>query len=443
MGGDDFFHNGALLLPHAFDFYASFGRVRPGPHPEPDAGFDHGTPDGYQFFLDLGPLGNANARYLHDSVPFWNELTHHGAWDGFWAERDVLPHLTSLRPAMLWVGGWFDTENLFGALQAYASAERSSPGAANRLVMGPWAHGQWSWSPGDSLGAMAWGSATSLFYTDSLELPFMNYYLKGGGTPEPRQFEAAVFETGTNQWRFLDRWPPAARAPRKLYLREGGALSFDPPATARSGYDEYVSDPDHPVPYTAEITHWYNPAFMVEDQRFAARRPDVLVYRSEPLTTDVTVAGPIEVDFHVSTSGTDCDWVVKLIDVFPDTLPMGGATTGFFGSGQGGPRLGGYQMLVRGDVLRGKFRNSMSRPQPFTPGAVTRLRFVLNDILHTFRQGHRIMIQVQSSWFPMIDRNPGKFVDIYHAKAADFQKTVQRVYRTATRPSSIVLPILP
>lgn len=442
MGGDDFFHNGALLLPHAFDFYAAFGKIRRGPHPEPDAGFDHGTPDGYQFFLDLGPLGNANAKYLRDSVPFWNQLTQHGVWDTFWVARDVLPHLTSLRPAMLWVGGWFDTENLFGALHAYGTAERGSPGAVNRLVMGPWAHGQWSWGTGDSLGAIAWGSPTSLFYTDSIEMPFMNYYLKGNGTREPRPFEAAVFETGTNQWRFLDRWPPAGSTPRKLYLREGSGLSFDPPTAGLSAYDEYVSDPNRPVPYTAEITHWYNPAFMVEDQRFAARRPDVLVYRSEPLTSDATVAGPIEVDFRVTTSGTDCDWVIKLIDVFPDTVASGGANTGFFGPGQQGPKLGGYQMLVRGDVLRGKFRNSISRPQPFTPGAVTHLRFALNDIFHTFRQGHRIMIQVQSSWFPMIDRNPGKFVDIYHAKAADFQKTVQRVYRAATRPSYVVLPIL-
>lgn len=444
MGGDDFFHNGAFLFPHALDFYASFGRSPPGPHPEPDRPFDHGTPDGYQFYLDLGPVSNANARYLHDSVPFWNELMQHGRWDSFWEARDVLPHLTSLKPAMLWVGGWFDTENLWGALHAYAAAERQNPGAVNRLVMGPWAHGQWSWSRGDSLGAIAWGQATSLFYTDSIEFPFMNYYLKDGSAP-PREFEAAVFQTGANAWRFLDRWPPAGAAARPLYLRERGGLAFaTPPAAAGTpAYDEYVSDPAQPVPYTAQITHWYNPAFMLEDQRFAAGRPDVLVYRTEPLASDLTVAGPIEVHFHVSTSGTDCDWVVKVIDVFPDTLQAAGQTSGFFGARARGLQLGGYEMLIRGDVLRVKFRNSMSRPAPSVPGVVAPIRFTMNDVFHTFREGHRIMVQVQSTWFPMIDRNPGKFEDIYDAAPADFRKTVQRVYRSRASPSYVVLPVLP
>jgi putative CocE/NonD family hydrolase len=428
MGGDDFFHNGALLFPHGFDFYLSFGKARAGPHTEPDPHFEHGTPDGYEFYLNLGAVANGNSRYMHDSVPFWKELTRHGTWDDFWAARNVLPHLQALKPAMLWVGGWFDTENLWGALHAYAAAERQSPGTVNRLVMGPWAHGQWSWSPGDSLGVIAWGQATSLFYTDSIELPFMSYYLKEG-SPKPREFEAAVFETGTNAWRFLERWPPAGATTRRLYLREHGGLAFAAPGAGAPAYDEYVSDPDKPVPYTAEITHWYNPAFMLEDQRFAGRRPDVLVYATEPLASDLTVAGPIDVDFRVSTSGTDCDWIVKLIDVYPDSADRA--------------RLGGYEMLIRGDVLRGKFRNSISRPEPFVPGRVTPIRFDMSDVFHTFKRGHRVMVQVQSTWFPMIDRNPGRFEDIYHAAAADFHKTVQRVYRSGTAPSAIVLPVLP
>jgi putative CocE/NonD family hydrolase len=436
MHGDDFFHNGALLLPHAFDFFAWFGHPRPVPKNTPDPQLNHGTPDGYAYYLRLGALSNANPKVLHDSVAFWNELAQHWHWDAFWAARDVLPHLTALKPAMLWVGGWFDTENLWGALHAYGTAERQSPGATNRLVMGPWSHGQWGWGPGDSLGPIAWGSATGTFYTDSIEVPFFNYYLLGDGQPQPKQFEAAVFETGADQWRFLDVWPPATTA-TSLYLREGGALAFAAPAARTPAFDEYVSDPAKPVPYTAEIVHWYNPAFMLEDQRFASRRPDVLVYQTDPLAERLTIAGPIPVEFSVSTTGTDCDWIVKVIDVFPDSTGQSS------GGGGGNPvKLGGYEMLVRGDVLRGKFRNSLAKPEPFVPGAVTPIQFVLNDVFHTFEPGHRIMIQVQSTWFPMIDRNPGKFMDIFQAKDTDFRKTTQRVYRSAENASHVVLPVM-
>jgi putative CocE/NonD family hydrolase len=432
MHGDDFFHNGALLLPHAFDFFAWFGHPRPAPKSAPDRGLEHGTPDGYAYYMRLGALSNANAKVLHDSVAFWNELAQHWHWDAFWEARDVLPHLANLTPAMLWVGGWFDTENLWGALHAYAAAERQSPGATNRLVMGPWSHGQWAFSPGDSLGPIAWGSATGTFYTDSIEVPFFNYYLLGDGQPEPKRFEAAVFETGADRWRFLDGWPPATTA-TNLYVGASGTLSFDRPAGDGAAYDQYVSDPAKPVPYTDKITQWYDAPFMLEDQRFAARRPDVLVYQTEPLAQALTVAGPIPVEFSVSTSGTDCDWIVKVIDVFPDT-------TGEHSGGQ--VKLGGYQMLIRGDVLRGKFRNSLAKPEPFVPNAVTPIRFVLNDVFHTFEPGHRIMIQVQSTWFPMIDRNPGKFMDIFEAKDGDFQATTQRVYRSAPNASHVVLPVM-
>jgi len=438
MGGDDFFHNGALLLPHAFDFFTWFGKPRPAPKSTPDVLLDHHTPDGYEYFMRLGALSNFNPRVMHDSVAFWNEMARHPTWDAFWQARDVLPHLKGLKPAMLWVGGWFDTENLWGALHAYGAAERQNPGAVNRLVMGPWHHGQWNQTGGDSLGPIAWGSATSAFYTDSIEVPFFNYYLMDG-EPQPRAFEAAVFETGANRWRFLDTWPPATRA-TALYLREGKALSFGAPAARAPGYDQYVSDPGEPVPYTDEITHWYDPAFMVEDQRFADRRPDVLSYQTPPLDSAITVAGPIPVEFSVSTTGTDCDWIVKVIDVFPDSASAPGQAFSF-SSGRG-VKLGGYQMLVRGDVLRGKFRNSTSRPEPFVPGAVTRIHFVLNDVFHTFKPGHRIMVQVQSTWFPMIDRNPGTFENIFLAKDSDFQKTTQRVYRWAGNPSRIVLPVM-
>jgi hypothetical protein len=439
MRGDDFFHNGALLLPHAFDFFTWFGKPRPAPKNAQDMPLDHQTPDGYEYFLRLGALSTLNAKVLHDSVAFWTEMARHPMWDGFWEARDVLPHLKGLKPAMLWVGGWFDAENLWGALKAYGAAERQSPGAVNRLVMGPWHHGQWGANRGDSLGPIAWGSATSTFFTDSIEVPFFNYYLMDG-RPQPKTFEAAVFQTGANLWRFMDFWPPATTA-TALYLREGEALAFDPPAARGAAYDEYVSDPAEPVPYTAAITHWYDPAFMVEDQRFASRRPDVLEYQTPPLDGPLTLAGPIPVEFSVSTTGTDCDWIVKVIDVFPDTASPPGQRFAF-GSGPG-PRLGGYQMLVRGDVLRGKFRNSMAKPEPFVPGAVTQIRFTLNDVFHTFKPGHRIMVQVQSTWFPMIDRNPGTFLDIFQAKDSDYQKTTQRVYRSAENASRVVLPVMP
>jgi hypothetical protein len=439
MGGDDFMHNGALLLPHAFDFFAGFGWPRPEPTQRDFRPFDHGTPDGYEFYLHrLGVLANANPRFFHDSVAFWNEIAQHPTWDAYWQARSARPHLRNLRPAMLWVGGWFDTENLWGALNAYAAAERQSPNAVNRLVMGPWSHGQWNGDRGDSLGKVGWGSMTARFFTDSIEAPFFNHYLLDD-RPAPRAYEAAVFETGTNTWRFVDVWPPRTTA-TGLYLRASGALAFEAPTDRARVYDEYVSDPARPVPYTNAITHWYDNGFMVEDQRFASRRPDVLVYQTAPLERDITIAGPIQVEFVVSTSGTDQDFIVKLIDVFPSDYRGENASPAE--AQRINRQMGGYQMLVRGDVMRGKFRNSTARPEPFTPNTATPLRFALSDAYHTFRAGHRIMVQVQSTWFPMIDRNPGRFMNIWQATDADFVRTTQRVYRSAAAPSRIVLPVL-
>jgi len=441
MGGDDFFHNGALLLPHFFDFYAAFGGPRAQPTTDDRRRFDHGTPDGYDFFLHrLGALSNVNPRFYHDSIAFWDQVLQHTTWDDFWAERSARPHLRNLRPAMLWVGGWFDTENLWGALHAYAAAESQSPGATNRLAMGPWSHGQWNWDSGDSLGGIPWGMATSQFFTDSIEVPFFRYYLEGEIGARPREYEAAVFETGANRWRFVDAWPPRGVTPTNLYLREANVLSFDAPAASPRAFDEYVSDPAHPVPYTNAITHWYNNGFMVEDQRFASRRPDVLTYATPPLEHDLTIAGPIGVDLTVSTTGTDQDFIVKVIDVFPDDYQGEGLTGADARRANG--RWGGYQMLLRGDVMRGKYRNSTARPEAFRPNTATPLRFELNDVYHTFRAGHRVMVQVQSTWFPMIDRNPGRLMDIFRASDADFRATTQRVYRSEALPSHLVLPVL-
>ena len=437
MAGDDFFHNGAFLLPHAFDFYARFGWPRSAPTQNDSHPFDHGTIDGYKFFLNLGPLSNANARYFKDSVAFWNEIMNHGTWDSFWEARNILPHVKNIKPATLVVGGWYDSENLYGALNLYASINNLNPKNQNRLVMGPWSHGEWGNDTGDSLGYMKWGQPTARFYVDSIVSPFFNFYLKDKG--QLTLAKAMVFQTGADTWRFLDSWPPKNITMTNLYLDGKSHLSFNAPGQTDklSEYDEYVSDPAKPVPYTAEIRHWYNAAFPVEDQRFVWTRPDVLVYESDVLTDDVTVAGPITANLYVSTSGTDSDWIVKLIDVLPENFPLIGP-----GGQRNNPKLRGAQRMVRGDVLRGKFRNNMAKPEPFVPNQPTKIGFVLNDIFHTFKKGHRIMVQIQSTWFPMIDRNPQTFVDIYHATESDFHKATQRVYHTPTLSSHLIIPIL-
>jgi hypothetical protein len=424
MGGDDWYHNGAFLESHAFSFYANFGWPQTGPTKQYPTHFRFDTPDGYDFFLRLGALRNANARFLHDSVEMWNRLMQHGTWDKYWQERSVLPHLKNLKPATLVVGGLFDTENMFGALHSYAAAEQHDPDNHNSLVMGPWAHGWWTRPGLDSLGEVKFRSNSTRFFTNLVEGPFFEHYLNG--RPNPKLPEAIVFLTGWNIWKPLNRWPPQDVVPMKLYFHDGGRLSFDKPTESKSMYDEYVSDPQKPVPYTSQITQWYNAAFMDEDQRFASRRPDVLVYQSDVLNDEVAIAGPITVNLVGSTSGTDCDWIVKLIDVFPDTTQS-----------RPGSRvpLGGYEMLIRGDVLRGKFRKSLSNPEPFVPNKPTQIEFILQDAFHTFLPGHRIMVQIQSTWFPMIDRNPGKFLDIYQARDSDFQKTTQRVYHSAKQSS--------
>ncbi len=433
MGGDDWFHNGAFLLSHAFNFYVKFGWPRPQPKSEPDPGFDYPTPDGYEFFLQLGVLSNADAEYMNGKVAFWNQLMSHGTWDSFWAARDILPHLRNIKPAMLVVGGWFDAENLYGALHTYQSIEKNNPGATNSLVMGPWSHGEWARTDGEELGAIDFGSRTADYYTEHVELPFFNHYLKGEG--ELDLAEATVFDTGADQWRRYPSWPPPGGESRKLYLHENGGLSFEPPRDGEAEDDEYVSDPDKPVPYTGQIAQWYNRAYMLEDQRFASRRPDVLVYETVPLDRDVTVAGPIDVSFTLSTSGTDSDWVVKLVDVLPEDTPDPAPNPD-------NVRLGGYQMLVRGDVLRGKFREDLARPKPFVPNEATPVSFTLQDVLHTFKRGHRIMVQVQSSWFPLVDRNPQTFVDIYHAKPADYREATERVFHSRSRPSFLEVEVL-
>jgi putative CocE/NonD family hydrolase len=429
FAGDDWHHNGAFLLPHAFNFLSSFGHPRPEPTKKSRDRVDFGTRDGYSFFLRMGPLSNANARYFKDDVAFWNEIMQHGTYDAFWKARNLRPHLKNIKPAVMTVGGWFDAENLFGALETYKNVEANSPGATNFLVMGPWRHGGWGRGDGATLGPVPFFSKTAEYYREQIEFPFFQYYLKGKGRSSFP--EAWVFETGTNEWKKYDQWPPRNLRRRSLYFEERGRLSFDPPTdSSDSAFDEYLSDPDRPVEYIDQIEFRMTGDYMIQDQRVAARRPDVLVYEGPVLAEDVRISGPIEARLFVSTTGTDSDWIVKLIDVYPNDYR--GRE-----SAPADAKLGGYQQLVRGDVMRGKFRNGLDKPEPFVPQSPTPVSFRLPDVEHVFRTGHRIMVQVQSTWFPLIDRNPQKFVDIYSAKESDFQKATQRVYRSSKMASHL------
>ena len=357
---------------------------------------------------------------------------NHSNYDDFWKSRNLRPHLKEIRPAVMTVGGWFDAENLFGALETYKQVESSSPQTTNILVMGPWVHGGWAGGEGETLGHVNFNAKTAVFYREQIEFPFFEFHLKGEG--KPIHPEAWVFETGTNVWRKYDSWPPKNFVPQSFYFQREGRLTADSPKETSNNdmFDEYPSDPSKPVPYLDKVTIGMAKEYMTADQRHASRRPDVLVYQTEIFETDQTVGGPIQVELNVSTSGTDSDWIVKLIDVYPDDYP----------DPKENPtqvKMGGYQQLVRGDVFRGKFRKSFEKPEPFVPNQPERIQFTIPDINHVFRPGHRMMVQVQSSWFPLIDRNPQKFVDIYKAKPADFQTATQRVYRSASMPSRITI----
>ena len=433
--GDDWHHNGAFFLPHAFNFLASFGHPRPAPTKVSTERFKYGTPDGYAFYLRLGPLSHANQLYFKDDVPFWNEIMQHGTFDEFWQARNLRPHLKGIKPAVMTVGGWFDAENLFGALETYKKVEANSPGATNVLVMGPWRHGGWA----GGRGRHARAGAVSFRY----------------GRLLPREYRVPVLPVPLERERIgqlpgglglRDRDQSMADL-RRLAAPEGQAAIALPPAPRRTGlraigrrrrqaFDEYTSDPSHPVEYIDKIEIGMTGDYMIQDQRIAARRPDVLVYSGGDLKEDLTIAGPIQARLFVSTSGTDSDWVVKLIDVYPDDYPRRTPDAAAV-------KLGGYQQLVRGDVMRGKFRNSLSKPEPFVPGQPTPVNFTLQDVAHTFRAGHKIMVQIQSSWFPIVDRNPQKFVDIYSAKESDFQTATQRVYHSSEMPSHLEVLELP
>ena len=446
--GDDAYHNGAFFLAENFDFYVNFKPKTSSPGAGQVERFSKGTPDEYEFFLRMGTLGDAEEKYFKHQNEFWTTLVQHDTYDSFWASRALGPQMHHLTAAVLVVGGWFDAQDLGGTPKLFQAIARDGGAPAATLVMGPWAHGSWARGDGDSLGSLKFTEKTGSFYREQIEFPFFMEHLKGKGRglrteTDGTNPKAWVFATGTNQWRRFDTWPPANAVPRSLYLQAGGKLSFTPAKSKGREFDEYLSDPAKPVPVSSEIVVSLGGDYMTYDQRFASRRPDVLTYQTEPLASPVTIAGPVTPVLRVSTTGTDSDFVVKLIDVYPNDDPESQAAPS--GGRRGPPRgvpMAGYQQLVRGEPFRGKFRNDMSKPVPFKPGRPANIRFSMPDVLHTFLPGHRIMVQIQSSWFPLVDRNPQKFLDIPSAKASDFQKAVQRVYRGGVDGTRLELLVL-
>ncbi len=429
--GDDWRHNGAFFLAHAVRWMYSNDKDTQANPTEVRKNPDYPAPDGYSLFLKLGTIEEINEQLLKNRVPYWRELTENSTYNEFWKARDVTRHLKSVRPAVMTVGGWFDAEDLYGALETYRKTESGSPGIDNILVMGPWSHGQWSNGDGDQLGDVPFHQKTSRWYREHVEFPFFERLLR---EEKPAGLaEAIVFETGANIWRHLDAWPPKNASPRTLHLQGDGRLGWNP--SSRGGFAEYVSDPARPVPSVPYITNTMTTDYMLYDQRHAATRPDVLVFEMPELAEDLTAAGPIDVQLNVSTTGTDSDFVVKLIDVYPNDFPDPDPNPKRV-------KMGGYQQLVRGEPFRGKFRKSFEKPEPFPPGQMETIRFTMPDIFHTFRRGHKVMVQIQSSWFPLVDRNPQQFLDIAKAKPGDFVKATQRVYFGPVGGSSLTLRVV-
>jgi uncharacterized protein len=434
--GDDFHHNGALLYAAAFEFFSQFGQPRPELTTETAVRGFALPDDGFEFYKSLEPLPLANRDYLHNKIQFWNEMMQHPNYDAFWKVRNLPQHLDHVKPAVLVVGGWFDAEDLYGPLHTFQAAANQAPEGTVRLVMGPWCHGCWAHTDGKQLGAISFGSSTSEYFQTGIELPFFEHYLKDND--EPNLARVTVFETGSNRWRTYENWPPKNVVKRALYLGADGTLSFEQPKKeAGTRFDQYKSDPAEPVPYFDAPFPGMARTYMDGDNRQQGRRPDVLVYQTPPLTEDVTLTGPVEPDLYVSTSGTDADWIVKLIDVYPQT------SESIKDPDSMNDTLGGYEQLVRGEPMRGRFRDSFADPEPLVPNGATRLRFAMPDVNHTFLRGHRIMIQIQSTWFPLIDLNPQTYVDIYEATPQDFKAETIRVYRGGTMPSKIEVYQLP
>ena len=426
--GDDFHHNGAFRLSYGFE-YAVLTEAS-----DTNAQFNFDRYDTFDWYLALGALSNANARHLHGSLPSWNDFVAHPNYDAFWQRQAIGPYLSRVAVPTLNVGGWWDQEDFYGPLKIYELLERHDSLNRNFLVVGPWNHGGWSHGPGNTLGNIGFGVNTGEYFRDSVQAAFFAHYLKDKPLDLP---EALTFEAGADRWVRSDAWPPRTSRARDLYFGPAGQLSFERPRErAPSAFDSYVSDPAHPVPYRnrpIEPTYypkgsgWYT--WLLQDQRFVQGRPDVLSWETEPLGADVVVRGDIVAHLFAATTGSDADWIVKLIDVYPDDHPTD-------------PKLGGYQLMVANDVFRGRFRNGFERPEPIVPNAVVEYVVDLHTQDYRFLRGHRIMVQVQSTWFPIIDRNPQTYVpNIFLAKDSDYRKATHRIYRSARYPSHVTVAV--
>lgn len=440
--GDDAYHGGAFMLSANFGFYVFFRPQTEPQTPKQTMRFDFGTPDTYEFYLKAGNINNLDKLYLKGSNWLFNDQANHDTYDSYWKARDLSQHMKNVKCAVLVVGGWYDAEDLNGPYLTFYAINKFNPDTPTTLVEGPWVHGGWARGEGNHLGDIQFNANTAEYFRSNVQFPFFEHYLKGKSAGA--QSKAVVFETGTNVWRHFDQWPPKQAAAKTLYFHAGGKLSFDPPTEAK-GVDEYVSDPNHPVPFVGYTTDTVPQRYMVDDQRFASYRPDVLVYETDPLEEDVTIAGPISPKLKVASSGTDSDFDVKLIDVYPNNYPdPDGTSSGNKRISDAPPlHMGGYQELLRGEPFRAKFRASWEKPEPLAPGKETDIDFTMPDLFHTFRKGHRIMVQVESSWFPLTDRNPQTFTDIPNAKPEDFKKATEQVFREKDAASGVEVLVMP
>ena len=427
--GDDFHHNGAFRLSYGFE-YAFMEEAA-----KTDSLFPFGSYDVYDWYLQLGPLSNVNKKYFHNKIPSWNDYVNHPNYDDFWQKQGLGARLDSPRVHIMHVAGWWDQEDFYGPQKTYEILEKKDAHHKNNIVIGPWNHGGWAGGPGNKLGNIKFDTSTGIDFRKDIQAKWFAWYLKGKG--DGNFAEAITFQTGSNQWKTYDTWPPSAAAKKNLYLQANGKLSFDKPVAGKSSSsDSYISDPAHPVPYrTRPIEETYGPGsrwytWLLEDQRFVDKRPDVLSWETDLLESDITVTGNLSAKLFAATTGSDADWVVKLIDVYPAEYPKE-------------IKMGGYQLMVANDVFRGRFRNSFVHPEPITPNKIESYTVDLHSINHVFKKGHRIMVQVQSTWFPIIDRNPQHYVpNIFEAAETDFIKATHSIYRSAQYPSHIELSVM-